>query len=78
MFKVVPNAEVIGVEMKGKQIELTLSGGKNIHVDHVIVAVGAEPNTEFAENSGLEVDPDLGGYVVNTELQARSHLYIVS
>lgn len=46
--------------------------------DHVIVAVGAVPNTELAESAGLEVDPDLGGYLVNTELQARSNLYIVS
>lgn len=47
-------------------------------VDHCVVAVGAKPNTELAEESGLEVDKKLGGFLVNTEMEARSNLYIVS
>ena len=47
-------------------------------VDNVIVAIGVEPNTQLAEKSDLEIDPDLGGFLVNTELQARSNVYIVS
>lgn len=42
------------------------------------MAVGAKPNTELAANAGLEVDPNLDGYLVNAELQARTNLYVVS
>jgi len=42
------------------------------------MAVGAKPNTELATDAGLEVDPKLDGYLVNSELQARTDLYIVS
>lgn len=49
-----------------------------ITVDHVIMAVGAKPNTELAIDAGLEIDPNLGGFLVNSELQARTDLYIVS
>lgn len=42
------------------------------------MAVGAKPNTELATDAGLETDPNLDGYLVNSELQARTDLYIVS
>lgn len=42
------------------------------------MAVGAKPNTELAAGAGLEIDPRLDGYLVNSELQARANLYIVS
>jgi NAD(P)H-nitrite reductase large subunit len=42
------------------------------------MAVGAKPNTELAADAGLEVDPNLDGYLVNAELQARTNLYVVS
>ncbi|VEN54080.1 unnamed protein product [Callosobruchus maculatus] len=73
---VMPKTEVVGVKDDGKGLELTLSNGKKLNVDFVLVAVGVEPNTELAEKSDLEVDPELGGFLVNTELQARSDLYI--
>lgn len=63
---------------KDGRVKLTLSNGDPLVVDQVIVAVGVKPNTQMAEKSDLEVDPDLDGFLVNTELQARSHLYIVS
>lgn len=74
--EVLPYAEVTGVKFKDDMLTLNLSSGKTVTANHVIVAVGAEPNTEIAEKSDLEVDPELGGFLVNTELQARSHLYI--
>ncbi|XP_063909036.1 apoptosis-inducing factor 1, mitochondrial isoform X2 [Zophobas morio] len=73
---VLKNTEVIGVKFEDGRLLLVLSDGKMISVDHAIVAVGVEPNTDVAEKSGLEVDPELGGFLVNTELMARSHLYI--
>jgi programmed cell death 8 (apoptosis-inducing factor) len=44
--------------------------------DHVVVAVGLEPNVQLAKNSGFEIDPNLGGYVVNAELQARNSIWV--
>ena len=46
--------------------------------DHVIVAVGTSPNTDLAGPSGLEVDEEIGGFLVNAELMARSNLWSVS
>lgn len=45
-------------------------------VDHVVVAVGLEPNVQLASKSGFEIDPKLGGYVVNAELQARNSIWV--
>jgi apoptosis-inducing factor 1 len=42
------------------------------------VAAGSEANIELAKTSNLEIDYNLGGYVVNAELEARSNLYVVS
>jgi programmed cell death 8 (apoptosis-inducing factor) len=47
-----------------------------ILADHVVVAVGLEPNVELATNSGFEVDPNFGGFVVNAELQARNSIWV--
>lgn len=49
-----------------------------ILTDHVVVAVGLEPNVELAYSSGLEVDDAHGGFRVNAELEARSNLWVVS
>lgn len=46
-------------------------------VDHVVVAVGLEPNTDIAAASGLETDPQRGGFLVNAELEARSNVWVV-
>ncbi|KAB0799369.1 hypothetical protein PPYR_07249 [Photinus pyralis] len=73
---VMPYAEVTGVKLQDDQVEINLSNGSSVLADHVVVAIGVVPNTTLAEKSELEVDPELGGYLVNTELQARSHLYI--
>lgn len=44
----------------------------------MVVAVGLEPNTELASQGQLEVDPLLGGFRVNAELQACSNVWAVS
>lgn len=77
-MKVIPRTEVVGVKSSGKGIELQLNDNKTLEVDYVVVAVGVEANTELAKESDLEVDPEIGGFLVNTELQARTDLYIVS
>lgn len=49
-----------------------------METDHVVAAVGLEPNVELAKSAGLEVDSDFGGFRVNAELQARSNIWVVS
>jgi len=49
-----------------------------LSVDHLVVAVGLLPNTDLAATSGLEVDDQRGGFLVNAELEARSNVWIVS
>lgn len=44
--------------------------------DQVVVAIGVEANTDFADNSGLEIDPEQGGLLVNAELEARRDLWV--
>ncbi|XP_055709304.1 apoptosis-inducing factor 1, mitochondrial isoform X2 [Phlebotomus papatasi] len=68
--------QVVRAEMSGKQVKLSLIDGKIVLVDHVVVAAGSEPNTLLAEKSNLELHPEMGGYIVNTELQARSNVYV--
>lgn len=74
--EVIPEVEVKGVSKQGNKIELQLSNNQTISADHVIVAVGSDPNTDFAKVSGLEVDPQHGGFVVNTEMEARKNLWV--
>jgi apoptosis-inducing factor 1 len=72
-----PETQVTKVEeYEGGKIRLTLNNGKTIVVDTVIQAVGSEPNTSLAKDAKLEIDPKLGGYLVNAELEARSNLYV--
>lgn len=42
----------------------------------MIVAVGAQPNTDLATTSNLETEPKTGGFLVNAELEARSNLWV--
>lgn len=75
---VLNGTQITGVETVGNQLRLKLIDGVNVICDHVVVAVGSEPNVELAKASGLEVDEKYGGYLVNAELEARRHLYVVS
>lgn len=47
-------------------------------MDHVVVAVGLEANVDLSKSARLEVDNELGGYRVNSELEARSDIWVVS
>lgn len=74
---IIPNTQVQNVELINDQLKLKLMNGETVLCDNVIVAVGSEPNTELAKKSGLEIDKTYGGYLVNAELEARRHLYVV-
>lgn len=77
-INVIPNTEVESVGLVNNQVKLTLQSGQTIICDHVVVAVGSEPNVNLAHASGLEVDEIRGGFLVNSELEARNHLFVVS
>ncbi|KOX67939.1 Putative apoptosis-inducing factor 1, mitochondrial [Melipona quadrifasciata] len=72
----IANSEVEDYSYKGGQLSLVLSDNRVIDADQVIVAVGVEPNTDLAKASHLETDPDIGGFLVNAELEARSNLWV--
>lgn len=74
--KVWPKIQVKSAEVVDKKLKLTLTDDSCLVVDHAIVAVGSEPNTDLAKTSNLETDPTMGGFVVDAELRARSHLYV--
>ena len=62
------------------EVNLLLDDGQTVTTDHVVVAVGIEPETDLAKESGLAVDDNLGGFKVNEELEARYiilHFYSV-
>lgn len=71
-----PNVEVKSVSMKGDSIEISLSDGSTITTDYIICAIGLEPDVELAKSSNLEVDDRTGGYLVNSELESRSDVWV--
>ncbi|XP_063236557.1 apoptosis-inducing factor 1, mitochondrial isoform X2 [Bacillus rossius redtenbacheri] len=73
--EVIPGASVDAVRVEAGSLVLALSNGTEVRADRVVLAVGVAPNTQLAASSGLEVHPALGGFLVNTELLARSDLW---
>ncbi|XP_061224947.1 apoptosis-inducing factor 1, mitochondrial isoform X2 [Neopsephotus bourkii] len=73
---VMPNAVVKSVSVSGGRLVIKLKDGRKVETDHIVAAVGLEPNVELAKSAGLEVDSDFGGFRVNAELQARSNIWV--
>uniref|UniRef100_A0AAY4EA36 Apoptosis-inducing factor 1, mitochondrial n=1 Tax=Denticeps clupeoides TaxID=299321 RepID=A0AAY4EA36_9TELE len=71
--QVLTEALVKNVNFKEGKVEIKLKDGRT---DHIVAAVGLEPNVDLATSGGLEVDSDFGGYRVNAELQARSNIWV--
>ncbi|XP_053187665.1 apoptosis-inducing factor 1, mitochondrial [Scomber japonicus] len=74
--KVISEALVKSVTYKNDKLEIKLKDGRMVKTDHIVAAVGLEPNVDLAKSAGLEVDSDFGGYRVNAELQARSNIWV--
>ncbi|XP_070838828.1 apoptosis-inducing factor 1, mitochondrial isoform X2 [Chaetodon trifascialis] len=74
--KIITEALVKSVTCKDDKLEIQLKDGRLVKTDHIVAAVGLEPNVELAKSAGLEVDSDFGGYRVNAELQARSNIWV--
>ncbi|XP_063615112.1 apoptosis-inducing factor 1, mitochondrial-like isoform X2 [Penaeus indicus] len=74
---IIPNSYVKGVSTNDEgKVVLTLNTGVEHVTDHIVVAVGLEPNVELSKTSGLEVDDIHGGFRVNAELEARTDLWV--
>lgn len=74
--EVIPNVQVKEVSRDHDKLKLLLTDGKIVITDQVVVCAGCNANTELASVSGLEVDRNLGGFVVNAELEARTDIYV--
>lgn len=74
--KIISEALVKSVTYKEDKLEIKLKDGRLVKTDHIVAAVGLEPNVDLAKSAGLEVDSDFGGFRVNAELQARSNIWV--
>lgn len=75
--KVISNVEVKSVTgTKDNTLLLKLSNGDEIQADYAVCAVGIEPDVKLAKASGLEVDDRTGGFLVNSELEARTNVWV--
>ena len=74
---IINNVEVKSAKLdESGKISLSLNDGQTLETDHVIVAIGIEPETQLAKNSGLEIDGTLGGFKVNDKLESRSNIWV--
>ncbi|CAF4792200.1 unnamed protein product [Rotaria sp. Silwood1] len=80
--EVLTNVELVNASIQDGKVNLAYIDPKApqktsyMTADHVLVAVGIEPNTDLAKSAGLEIDPDQGGFLVNAELQARHNVWV--
>lgn len=75
--KLLPNVEVVSVKlMSNDVVRLNLSDGSFIDADFIVCAVGLETDIDLAKASNLEVDEKTGGYLVNSELEARTDVWV--
>ncbi|XP_046970944.1 apoptosis-inducing factor 1, mitochondrial-like [Vanessa cardui] len=73
--ELLPEAEVTDSSVRDGRVTVQLSSGERLQADLVVECVGSEPEAELARASGLELHPELGGVLVNAELQARSDVF---
>lgn len=76
-LSIIPNTQVDSVHMENSKIKLGLLSGQLLVVDHVIVAMGSQPDFAFIQMSGLELASRDCGIAVNRRLEASPHLYVV-
>lgn len=75
-LSIIPNTQVDSVHMENSKLKLGLLSGQFVVVDHVIVALGSQPDVAFAKMSGLNLCRNCG-IAVNENLEALPHLYVV-
>lgn len=72
----IPSTQVEDYRYKNGRLSLILTDGQTIDADQVIVTIGVQPNTNLATTSHLEIEPKIGGFLVNAELEARRDLWV--
>jgi len=73
---IIPNSRIKGVKKTADgRLSVDLSG-KSIDTDHVVVAVGVEPDHSLASASKLPVDSKHGGFTVNEQFEAQPNLWV--
>jgi NADPH-dependent 2,4-dienoyl-CoA reductase/sulfur reductase-like enzyme/rhodanese-related sulfurtransferase len=70
-INVLLQTEVTTFDTKEDHIQLTLSDGKQLKADFVILSIGVRPNTSLAADAGLKIG-DAGGIWVNEYLQTSN------
>ncbi|MBP5650401.1 MAG: FAD-dependent oxidoreductase [Bacteroidales bacterium] len=70
-INVLLQTEVTTFDTKEDRIQLTLSDGKQLEADFVILSIGVRPNTSLAANAGLKIG-QAGGIWVNEYLQTSN------
>jgi len=74
---VIPNSRIKGVKLQENgRLKVDLSGGDALETDHVVVAVGVQPDHKLAAESDIMVDNVHGGYVVNDQFEASHNLWV--
>ncbi|KAH7731342.1 Pyridine nucleotide-disulfide oxidoreductase family protein [Aphelenchoides avenae] len=76
--KILARSHVTSAKKSKNGVELEIrgpSGTQTLNCDHVVVAVGIDPNVELAKASGLELDKENGGILVDAEMRARSNVW---
>ena len=66
-----PNTRIKACSVESGKLILHTEAGERVEVDHAIVALGIDANTELAKTSHLEIDDKVGGFRANAELEAR-------
>ncbi|KAG4080215.1 hypothetical protein HA402_008286 [Bradysia odoriphaga] len=75
-LSIMPNTQVHSVHMENSKLKLGLLSGQLLVVDHVIVAMGSQPDYAFIQMSGLKLANRDCGIAVNRRLEALPHLYV--
>ena len=74
---VLPNSRVKAVTKGDKtNLAVKMESGATVETDHMVVAVGIEPDLALAAASNLEVDKVHGGFKVNSELESVPNLFV--
>lgn len=73
---VISNAGIEQTYLLNGQLKVFLTNDEMINADHVIVAVGIQPDVNLAQNAGLEVDQNNGGFLCDSELRARTDVWV--
>jgi len=73
---IIGNRSVKNAQYENGKMKIVLDNEQKVEADHVIVCVGIEPNVDLASSAGLEVDAKQGGFLVNSELEGRSDIWV--